>query len=290
MARRPAVPPQLTRGAFTVAEAERAGLTRRQLEGRSWRRLGAGLYAWAELPDSPGLVLAAISRRLPAGAAFSGRTAAWLHGLDLPPCDPVEVTVPETCGISTRAGARVHRAALPASDVVTQGGMPATSPLRTISDLGGSLPLVEAVVVADMALQHRLLDEATLRAHAAARVQHRGSARLQRVVVLVDRGAESAMETRLRMLLVLAGLPRPQTQAALHDGGGRFLARADLYYPARRLALEYDGRTHRDSLAEDDRRQNRLLSAGYRLLRFTATDVLRTPDALVAQVRAALAS
>lgn len=105
MARRAAIPTELTRGPFTVAEAERAGLTRRQLEGRTWRRLGVGLYAWAGLPDRPELVLAAINRRLPAGAAFSGRTAAWLHGLDLPPCAPVELTVPPGA-VSTLAGQR----------------------------------------------------------------------------------------------------------------------------------------------------------------------------------------
>jgi very-short-patch-repair endonuclease len=70
--------------------------------------------------------------------------------------------------------------------------------------------------------------------------------------------------------------------------GGRFLGRPDLYYPAQRLGLEYDGGTHRAWLAEDNRHQNRLLAAGYRLLRFTAGDVLRTPDLVVAQVRAAL--
>ena len=96
------------------------------------------------------------------------------------------------------------------------------------------------------------------------------------------------METRLRLLLVLAGLPRPEVQVPLEDGRGRFLGRPDLYYPGERLGLEYDGGTHRASLAEDNRRQNRLLSAGFRLLRFTAGDVLRTPDLVVAQVRAAL--
>ena len=47
------------------------------------------------------------------------------------------------------------------------------------------------------------------------------------------------------------------------------------------LGLEYDGSTHRDSLAADNGRQNRLQDAGYRLLRFTAADVNRTPDAVV---------
>ncbi len=98
------------------------------------------------------------------------------------------------------------------------------------------------------------------------------------------------METRLRLLLVLAGLPRPHTQVPLYDDRGRFLGRPDLYYPDQRLCLEYDGGTHRDSLVEHDRRQNRLVNAGYRLLRFTAGDVQRAPDTVVTQVRAALAA
>lgn len=290
MARHVAVPAELTGGPFTVADAERAGLTRRQLEGSSWRRLGAGLYVWARLPDTPVLLLAAIHRRLPAGAAFSGHTAAWLHGLDLPPCDPVEVTVPEACRVSTRAGARIRRTRLPAAEVVLRRGLPATSRLRTVAELGGRPPLVEAVAAVDMALQRRLVELTDLRAHAAALPGKKGSARLRRVLELADPCAESPMETRLRLLLVLAGLPRPESQVALHDDGGRYVGRPDLYYRAGRLGLEYDGDAHRHGLAADDRRQNRFVHAGYRLLRFTAGDVLRTPDAVVAQVRAALAS
>jgi hypothetical protein len=93
------------------------------------------------------------------------------------------------------------------------------------------------------------------------------------------------METRLRMLIVLGGLPRPQAQVSVHDGRGRFLGRPDLYYPEHRLGLEYDGGIHRTSLAEDNRRQNRLLAAGIRLLRFTAGDVLNNPHSVTAQVR-----
>ena len=95
------------------------------------------------------------------------------------------------------------------------------------------------------------------------------------------------METRLRLLLVFARLPRPLAQVDLGDASG-FFARADLYYPQRRLVIEYDGATHKDSVTEDDRRQNRLLSAGYRLLRFSAADVLGTPDLVVERVRGAL--
>jgi very-short-patch-repair endonuclease len=96
------------------------------------------------------------------------------------------------------------------------------------------------------------------------------------------------METRLRLLLLKARLPRPCVQVDLHDASRRFLGRADLYYPDCRLVIEYDGENHRDRLAPDLRRQNALLNAGYQLLRFTAGD-LRDPGSVAAQVRKARA-
>jgi very-short-patch-repair endonuclease len=98
------------------------------------------------------------------------------------------------------------------------------------------------------------------------------------------------METRLRLLLVRARLPRPQAQVSLYDDVGNFLGKPDFYYPLHRLALEYDGAHHRENLTGDNRRQNRLVDSGYRLLRFTAADVLCAPDSVVALVRRALSA
>ncbi len=90
------------------------------------------------------------------------------------------------------------------------------------------------------------------------------------------------------MLLVQARLPRPEVQAPIHDEQGNFLGRADLLYRRQRLAIEFDGANHRERLVEDNRRQNGVVGAGFRLLRFTAGDVYRTPDVVVMQVRGAL--
>jgi very-short-patch-repair endonuclease len=68
-----------------------------------------------------------------------------------------------------------------------------------------------------------------------------------------------------------------------------WMPRLDLYYESHRLGIEYDGNIHRTALVEDNRRQNRLQSAGVTLLRFTGPDVLGNPQSLVAQVRNALA-
>jgi hypothetical protein len=105
--------------------------------------LGSGLYSWVGLKESQQLVLNAVARRLPTGAAFSGRTAAWLHGLDVAPCDPIEVTIPEPIGSGRRAGASVRRAALAGDEIVLRRGLPTTSALRTVVDLGGRNALTE---------------------------------------------------------------------------------------------------------------------------------------------------
>ena len=240
MPRRPLVPPELTRGPFTVAEARRSGLARWHLEGATWRRLTPGTYAWAGLSETPDLMLEAARLRRPSSIAFSGRTAAWLHGLDVP-CDPIETI----------------RAEVDDREVVVRRGFRTTSLPRTLFDLSTQLSLIEAVVIADLALHAGLVQRTELRDWIDSRPGRKGVRRARRVLELAEAGAESPMETRLRMLLVLNGLPRPEVQVTIRDEAGSFVGRPDLYYREHRLGLEYDGETHRASLVEDNRRQNR---------------------------------
>ena len=170
-----------------------------------------------------------------------------------------------------------------------RSGLSTTCPLRTVVDLAGRNPLTEGVVAADMFLHSRLVTIAELRGHVAMHPGARGIARLRRVVDLAEPKAESPMETRLRMLLVLAGIPRPEVQASIRTDDGRFL-RPDLLYRQHRLAVEFDGGNHRDRLVDDNRRQNGLVITGIRILRFTAADVYGTSDRVVMLVRHALSA
>jgi very-short-patch-repair endonuclease len=158
----------------------------------------------------------------------------------------------------------------------------ATSLHRTLLDLCTGLPAVDALIAIDMAVHLGLVDSARLAAQA------RPGARRMRSLALLAAAAESPMETRLRWLLIEAGLPRPEVQTNLCDREQRFVGRADLYYPAARLIVEYDGANHRDRLVDDDRRQNLLINAGFRLLRFTAPDIHHCPETVIALVRSAL--
>ena len=166
--------------------------------------------------------------------------------------------------------------------------MLATSILRTVAEVCSRLNLTEAVVVLDAALhKHRIrLDQ--LIAWADHHPGRRGLRNLRRAIDLAEPKAESPMESRLRMIMVLGGLPKPQVQVPIHDRRGGFAGRPDLYYEYARLWIEYDGGVHRETLAEDNRRQNKLLNAGVRLLRFTGPDLLKTPQLVVDQVRAML--
>jgi very-short-patch-repair endonuclease len=232
--------------------------------------------------------LQAALRRLPAEAVFSGLTAAWIHGLDVDPGERIEVTIPKSLGVTTRSGMIVRRSALAGTEVVKRRGFPVTSALRTLLDVSCRLSLTEAVVIADMALHAKLIHSEAMRKSIQSYEGVWGVKRLRRVALHAEPASESPMETRLRMLLVLARLPRPRAQVPIHDRSGRFLGRPDLYYPDVRLAIEYDGGTHRSTLVQDNRRQNRLVDAGIHLLRFTASDIYSSPESVIALVRGRL--
>ena len=117
-----------------------------------------------------------------------------------------------------------------------------------------------------------------------------GVPRVARVLSLAAVGAESPMETRLRLVLAGAGLPSPALQHQVCNEAGICVARLDLAYIDARLGVEYDGQCHWEprAIRKDLLRQNALRALGWTLLRFTAEDVLRHSKRLATQVRSAL--
>jgi very-short-patch-repair endonuclease len=74
--------------------------------------------------------------------------------------------------------------------------------------------------------------------------------------------------------------------AAVRRPGGRSVpGRVDLAWPESRLIVEYEGAYHFDDLQirRDDRRYDRLIAAGWRVIRLSAPD-LRDLDAVVARI------
>ncbi|WP_324274657.1 endonuclease domain-containing protein [Blastococcus brunescens] len=98
------------------------------------------------------------------------------------------------------------------------------------------------------------------------------------------------MESVLRWLIHEAGLPRPVLQHVIRDGLGRFLAQVDLAWPEHRVVVEFDGNVHRDRrvFVEDLRRQNGIVLADWRVLRFSSADVLGRPGSVIGTLGQAL--
>jgi hypothetical protein len=286
------LPRELIYAPFLGRDAVAAGLlTRRQLRGAGWRRLLPDVYVAASVRLDHRAWCLAAGLFLGDRGAVSGRSAALLWGADvLPRAAPVEVTVQDPVRITPRPGLVVVRSALPPGDVTRWAGIPVTTPGRTAFDLTRRLPLVDGVVAADAMLAARMITKRDVARFAAERPGWPGLPRLRRVLALADQGAESPMETRLRLLLIAGGLPRPTTQYEVRDTDGVFVARLDLAYPGRRLGIEYEGDHHRGRgvFQQDLRRLNLLRACGWTVLRFAALDIYREPGRIVAVVRAAL--
>ena len=284
-------------GVFTRTDALRTGYSakaiRHRLAAGTWQRLFRGVYADADLARTPRLMAAAALLTLPASAVISHQTAAALWALPVEVAGEVHATVPVGSGRQPVSGLVLHWATLSAADVDRPAGIQATSAVRTVLDLARTLPCLAAVVAADAAIHAGLVRLDELGAGLAALTGQHGVGTARHVVALADPGAESPMETELRLLLVAADLPRPRTQVPIRDGAGRFLARVDLAYPEHHLAIEYDGyaaHSDRRAFRDDRRRQNDLVRAGWDLLRYTAADVRRRPAQIVAEVAERLAA
>jgi very-short-patch-repair endonuclease len=279
------VPSRLRYRPFRGRDAVAAGLlTRRQLTSAHWKRLFPDVYLHhdAELDHLTWCKAAALM--LPEGGVISGTSAAFLYGADVLPLDPpVEVSLPVARRMSPHPKLVITRTRFDRGDTRKFGSIPVTTLARTAFDLARR-ERTNAVVGLDALLRRGATDIEEVRAYLAARPGWPGVRRAAVALALANPLAESPMETRLRLILVEAGLPTPVAQYQV----GRY--RLDLAYPKLKVAIEYDGDHHRDraTFRRDVARLNALRAAGWTVLRFTADDVLRNPARIIAQVTTVL--
>jgi very-short-patch-repair endonuclease len=292
MPRPPRRPVPLTGKIFLGRAAVASGLlTRDDLRSSAWRPVLHGVYADSRLHLTHEHRCRAVARFvLPPTGSIAGRSAAALYNvLTLPAGEPVEVVVPPNDRIGPAADLRVHIVPLASADVRHRSGVRATSPTRTAWDLAQWLDPVEAVVLLDAMVAAGVLALGDFQGYVDSRAGTRGWRRAQRAAALVDAGAESPPESRLRVRLVLAGLPVPVTQYVI-ERDGYFVARVDLAWPAHQVAVEYDGLWHgtAEQFHADRRRLNELAASGWIVLHVTAQRLREDFDGFVAGLRAAL--
>lgn len=264
------------------SEALASGAVTRRGLARGYVRLHRDVYA------PTGLTLTPRDRAYAAWlwsgrrAILVGHSAAAILGSKWIPDDaPVEIAHtrrPATDGIVVRSDT------LADDEVEYLDGFWCTTPERTAYDLGRRLPLDTAVIRLDALLNMTWAKPASVANIAERYPGARGIRRLRTALDLVDGGAESPQETRLRLLLVRAGLPRPITQIPV----GR--RRIDMGWPDCLVGVEYDGERHfanPDDYAADIERLEFLASQGWSIVRVSSRQLRYQQDRIVARVSAA---
>lgn len=249
------------------------------LRRREWLAVGYDRYVpTAAIPVDPTLVAAAGG-----GVALSHLTAARAWGLPVDDDGAIHVQIrADTRRRATPGRTRVHRTRR--WDAIRLDGVPVTPLARTLADVAASEPLHRSVPVLDAGLRH------TTRGAVAAATPHGGrpAARSRAALALADERAESPLESRLRLLLVRAGLPPHDLQHEVRCHG-RFVARVDLWYEG--LVVEADGFAFHSARADyrrDRRRQRALVRLGLAYLPFAWEDVHHHPEQVVEDVRSTL--
>jgi hypothetical protein len=270
---------------FTTAEALAAGIAPGRLRGREFRRLAKGKYVSARRRLDAVLEAEAALLGHPPDAFVTHTTAARLYRMPVPHDTEAHVGVLHGHQRRRRTGVRSH---VVASDtaVVEWKGVRVSSPAYVFLQLAEVLSLVELVVQGDyLVRQGCFTPEQLVAVCASSGEDHAGRALL--AARLVREGVDSPMETRLRLLLVLAGLPEPKVNYVLLDDNGRVRRRFDLCYPQVRVIVEYDGRQHAEDPAQYDHdrdRREELDEQGWRIVVVTAEGIYRDPERTLRRV------
>lgn len=270
------------------------------------RRLRSGLYV--ERGRDDGVPVFEAQRRdfldrtraaalaLEPGTVISHGSALALYGLPL-----YDVPVDRPSATRHRPGGGSRRScALTCWNLPLDGatamidGIPVTTPARAIVDVARTVSLESAVCAGDEAIRRNLVTRRDLQAEADAARGRTGAARARALPALTNGLAESVLESLIRLVLVLGGVPEPELQVVLGvRSGERF--RVDLYWREWRLVGEADGFAKygasrdqiRGSWNAERRRQRQLEEAAYAVIRWTWDD-LRHPRQIVRSVETAM--
>ncbi|MEH1164732.1 DUF559 domain-containing protein [Micromonospora sp. CPCC 205539] len=184
----------------------------------------------------------------------------------------------------------MHQLSVGPGDVAKAGGVRATSPLRTVSDVILGVDRYSAVSVLDSALNQDRITAGDLALIPNLICGRRGAVAARSHLAEADGRAQSPLETRARLRCVDGRVPPDALQLEPRDDDGYLLGVGDLGWRAPRVIAEADGRSAHDTpqaAFADRRRQNRLVNAGWAVLRFTWADTLQ-PDYIPQTIRQAI--
>jgi len=290
------LPPDLSDEAFLVSDAEAAGVTPSQLRSARLSTPFHGVRTVQQVVSTEERC-AAYAPRLTAEQFFSHITAAELYGFPLPrdlrdgPTLHVAVIPPafppRARGIS---GHRLTEAAPP----WTKGGLRAQPPADVWSHLGPFLSHDELVMVGDHLVRRKrpLCTLAQLRDAVESGRGVPGIVDVRASLSDVRVGTDSPRETKLRLVIIRAGLPEPVIGHTVINSDGQFVGTPDLSYVEEQIAIEYEGEHHRTDprTYEDDIIRRELFEdAGRLVIRVTKAHLAGQHHWLTQRIARALA-
>ncbi|PND55787.1 hypothetical protein CRM90_20880 [Mycobacterium sp. ENV421] len=262
---------------FIGSDAIAAGeLTRYQLRAHC-RRIFPDVYAYGigELSVRDRAVAAVLWSR--GRAVVTGLAASAVHGAKwIDSSIPIELAYPNNkapAGIISRAETLFD------DEVHPIPGLPVTTLARTAFDLARRGTVGEAVARVDALANATRLNVDDVLELLPRHPNMRGVRRVPAVLDLADAGSQSPRETWLRLLLMAAGFPRPETQIPVLRDDGRSRYFLDMGWRDVMVAVEYDGEQHRldRGIYRNDRTRSEFIAdMGWRRIRVVAGD--RTAD------------
>src|ERR1700752_90230 len=173
----------------------------------------------------------------------AGLTASALHGAKWVDDDlPIELIWPNA---RRPRGLRTYDVRLDSNEFTDLGEMRVTTVERTAFDVVRRGRLDDAIARLDALGNATGLKPDDVLAVADRHRGARGLRQLRAALELYDSGAQSPKETWLRLLVIRAGYPRPQTQIPVLSPDGRRRYFLDMGWQDLMLAIEYDGEQHR---------------------------------------------
>jgi very-short-patch-repair endonuclease len=279
-----------TRRPFSRADAIKAGIDSRLFRGSRFRRIFRGVYIEASVAMTPKVRAEAALVPFHESAFASHASAARIHGVPIPTLPDEHVTVLRAAHRRLRPDIQCHLRA--DGRILVRDGVRVSSYGQMFVELAELLSLVDLVVVGDNLVRHgRIKCPDLIDFCKESEMRCAGSA-LSAVAYVRER-VDSPMETRLRMLIVLAGLPEAEVNRTLRTGDGEPLRRYDLSYPTSKVIVEYDGRQHierEDNWESDLDRREAIDDDGWRILVVTSKGIYREPERTLRRITRLLGS
>ncbi|SEB95129.1 hypothetical protein SAMN04489844_1387 [Nocardioides exalbidus] len=226
---------------FRRQSALSAGITAKQLRGPAYKLVLPGTYVAAAKVVTPATRAAAALLPYDDVAWATHASAARVYDLPIPTIALEHVSVPRAGQRRRHAGVKVHVGGKVTTRVVN--GIRVSEPRMLFVEMASLVGLVDLVVLGDAMVRRNLVTAAALVAWCAD-VAHPAARAARQAAAYVRAGVDSPMESRLRMLIVLAGLPEPAVNLEVRDEVGQMIRKYDLSYPAVRVAVEYNGKVH----------------------------------------------